>query len=231
MDAIRFTNKLNFLREYCLRTNTTVSVKNSLVFPPLKRQQQFQNTARRLPSSLFCLVSSVWKSDSLSDEVQRRWIAAQWSRNELTPTLNTTFLQLAFYRYIIYICCCQLFNSGNFYFSFVSTSLAYTAIPKNKRKIKTKIIRDKKINYNIHTLRRVHLPYLSKQGHKPKTLHWRANQNVVNPVIQWGLVRTSSTLIQKYLNTLRFRFKLFHALSIVYSFSRGDCSYQATMHV
>ena len=46
-----------------------------------------------------------------------------------------------------------------------------------------------------------------------------------------GLVRTSSTLIQKYLNTLRFRFKLFHALSIVYSFSRGDCSYQATIVV
>ena len=127
--------------------------------------------------------------------------------------------------------CCQLFNSGNFYFSFVSTLLAYTAIPKNKRKIKTKIVRDKKINYNIYTLRRVHLPYLSKQGHKPKTLHWRANQNVVNPMILWGLVRTSSTLIQKYLNTLRFRFKLFHALSIVYSFSRGYCSDQATMHV
>ena len=158
-----------------MRTNTAVSVKNSLVFPPLKRQQQFQNTARRLPSSLFCLVSSVWKSDSLSDEVQRRWISAQWSRHEATPTLNTTFLQLAFYRYIIYICCCQLFNSGNFYFSFVSTcSLAYTAIPKNKRKIKTKIIRDKKINYNIYTLRRVHLPLIfgqSRAGHKLKTHH------------------------------------------------------------
>ena len=227
MDVIRFTNTLHFLREYCLKSNTAVAVKNSLVVSPLKRQQQFQNTARRLPSSLFGIVSSVWKSDSLSDGVQRRWISAQWSRHEVTPTLNTTFLQLAFY----YICCCQLFNSGNFYFSFVSTSLAYTAIPKNKRKIKTKIIRDKKINCNIYTLRRVHLPYLSKQGHKPKTLHWRANQNVVNPMILWGLVRTSSTLIQKYLNTLRFRFKLFHALSIVYSFSRGYCSYQATMHV
>ena len=157
-----------------MRTNTAVSVKNSLVFPPLKRQQQFQNTARRLPSSLFCLVSSVWKSDSLWDEVQRRWISARWSRHEVTPTLNTTFLQLAFYRYIIYICCCQLFNSGNFYFSFVSTSLAYTAIPKNKRKIKTKIIRDKKINYNIYTLRRVHLPLIfgqSRAGHKLKTHH------------------------------------------------------------
>ena len=155
MDVTMFTNKLHFLREYCLRSNTAVAVKNSLVFSPRKRQQQFQNTARRLPSSLFCLVPSVWKSDSLSDEVQRRWISAQWSRHEVTPTLNTTFLQLAFYRYIIYryiyiyiyiyICCCQLFNSGNFYFSFVSTSLAYTAIPKNKRKIKTKITRDKKL--------------------------------------------------------------------------------------
>lgn len=31
--------------------------------------------------------------------------------------------------------------------------------------------------------------------------------------------------VQKCLNTLRFRSKLFHAMSIVYSFSRGDCSY------
>ena len=52
-----------------------------------------------------------------------------------------SFLQI----HNIYICCCQLFISGNFYFSFVSTLLAYTAIPKNKRKIKTKIIRDKKL--------------------------------------------------------------------------------------
>jgi len=47
----------------------------------------------------------------------------------------------------------------------------------------------------------------------------------------WGLVRTSSALIQKCLNTLRFRSKLFHAMRIVYNFSRGDCSYQAKMHV
>ena len=33
-------------------------------------------------------------------------------------------------------CCSLFFISGNFYFSFVSTSLAYITIPKNERKIK-----------------------------------------------------------------------------------------------
>ena len=41
-----------------------------------------------------------------------------------------------------------IFISGNFYFSFDSTSLTYISIPKNKRK--TKITWDKKINYNIY---------------------------------------------------------------------------------
>ena len=37
----------------------------------------------------------------------------------------------------------NFFVSGNFYFSFVSTSLAYISIPKNKRE--TKITWDKKL--------------------------------------------------------------------------------------
>ena len=43
---------------------------------------------------------------------------------------------------VLYICCSYFFVSGNF-FSFVSTSLAYIIIPKNKRK--TKITWDKKL--------------------------------------------------------------------------------------
>ena len=44
-----------------------------------------------------------------------------------------------------YICCSYyfFFFSGNFYFSFVSTSLAYITMPKNKRR--TKITWDKKL--------------------------------------------------------------------------------------
>ena len=34
------------------------------------------------------------------------------------------------------ICCSSFFISGNFHFSFVSSSLAYITIPKNKAKTK-----------------------------------------------------------------------------------------------
>ena len=34
------------------------------------------------------------------------------------------------------ICCSEFFISGNFYFSFVPTSLAYITITQNKRKTK-----------------------------------------------------------------------------------------------
>ena len=44
---------------------------------------------------------------------------------------------------VVCICCSWFFIPGNFYFSFVSISLAYITIPKNKRK--TKITWDKKL--------------------------------------------------------------------------------------
>ena len=146
MDVIRFTNKLHFLRECCFRINTAVSVKNSLVFPSLKRQQQFQNTARRLPSSLFSLVSSVWKSDSLSDEVQRRWIALTLVEARSDPNFKHNLFAISFSQiHNIYVAV-NFLTQVIFIFSFVSTcSLVYTAILKNKRKIKIKITWDKKL--------------------------------------------------------------------------------------
>ena len=51
----------------------------------------------------------------------------------------------------VYIVVNFFFISGNFYFSFVSTSLAYISIPKNKRK-KQKLPEIKKLTmYNIYT--------------------------------------------------------------------------------
>ena len=78
---------------------------------------------------------------------------SEW--NDLHPTLSTQTTRHGqdLRPYLRYQTCWMLqvifFICGNFSFSFVSTSLAYITIPKNKRK--TEISDIKKTNYNICT--------------------------------------------------------------------------------